>query len=140
MNRSGRKSAIKKIVFDSYALLKYLQQESGFERVKMLLYQAEKGALQAFLNQINLGEIYYCTIRRKGIKAADSFLNIFSQLPISLVSADEMMLSAAKIKAQHAISYADCFCAATAVKKKATIITGDPEFGKIEAIVNIQWI
>ncbi|HUU53185.1 MAG TPA: hypothetical protein VMW44_00925 [Candidatus Bathyarchaeia archaeon] len=36
-------------------------------------------------------------------------------------------VKASEIKAKFAISYADCFAAATALKFSASIITGDPE-------------
>jgi len=49
-------------------------------------------------------------------------------------------MRAAEIKAQYAISYADCFAAATAEKLSASIITGDPEFKKVESLVSVDWI
>ena len=38
------------------------------------------------------------------------------------------------------IPYADCFAAATAIKEKATVVTGDPEFRKVEGLVGIDWL
>lgn len=40
-------------------------------------------------------------------------------------------MNASEIKAKFAISYADCFAAATALKFSAAIITEDPEFKKV---------
>ena len=37
------------------------------------------------------------------------------------------MLAAARIKAAHPIGFADCFAAATAAARDATLLTGDPE-------------
>ena len=64
------------------------------------------------------------------------------ELPIEPVDVDrEQALTASHIKAQWPIAYADCFCAALAVLKDATILTGDPEFKSLEeASVSIQWI
>jgi len=39
-----------------------------------------------------------------------------------------------------AMSNADCFAAATAIREKAAIITGDPEFKQLEKEVEIEWI
>ncbi len=50
------------------------------------------------------------------------------------------VLSAARIKAEYSLSYADCFAAATARKFNAVILTGDPEFKNIEHFVEIEWI
>ncbi|MFH2074539.1 MAG: PIN domain-containing protein, partial [Pseudomonadota bacterium] len=50
-------------------------------------------------------------------------------LPVGLVDATkERVLSAARVKAQYPVSYADAFVVATAIEFTATIITGDPEF------------
>lgn len=53
---------------------------------------------------------------------------------------NEIIFSASEMKAKYAISYADCFAAATALEYEASIITGDPEFKKLEDIVKIEWI
>lgn len=47
---------------------------------------------------------------------------------------------AAEVKAQYAISYADCFAVPTELKYQASIVTGDLEFKKIEHLVGIDWI
>jgi len=49
-------------------------------------------------------------------------------------------IEAAKIKSRYAVSFADCFAAATAIREKAEIVTGDPEFKKLEEQVDIVWI
>lgn len=49
-------------------------------------------------------------------------------------------IKAAKIKAGHPSSFADCFAAATAKKNNSVIMTGDPEFKKIEDLVAIEWL
>ncbi|MBI2851007.1 MAG: hypothetical protein HYX80_08225 [Chloroflexi bacterium] len=48
----------------------------------------------------------------------------------------------AHIRAQWPIAYADCFAAALAKLKGATIVTGDPEFKHLEAasVVSIAWL
>jgi uncharacterized protein len=49
------------------------------------------------------------------------------------------VIEAAKIKGKYALSYADSFAVATAIKEKATVVTGDPEFRKVERLVGIDW-
>jgi ribonuclease VapC len=93
------------------------------------------------MNQINLGEVYYRTIRAVGIEEAKKFLENFLRLPIHIILPDsDLIWQASEIKAQFPISYADCFAAATAIKFKAAILTGDPEFKKIMNIVSIEWL
>ncbi len=55
----------------------------------------------------------------------DYFCGIFKKGP-SLTSA----LLRDRQEGQYALSYADCFAVATAIKEKATVVTGDPEFRK----------
>jgi ribonuclease VapC len=51
-----------------------------------------------------------------------------------------LIFQAAEYKAQYALSYADCFALASAVEHKAIFVTGDPEFKKVEHLVDIVWI
>jgi uncharacterized protein len=44
------------------------------------------------------------------------------------------------IKGQYALSSADCFAVATAIKEKATMVTGEPEFRKVAGLVGIDWL
>ena len=62
-------------------------------------------------------------------------------LTITPILADfPLILEASRIKACYPISYADCFVIATTLKEKARIITGDPEFRKVQDLVEIDWL
>jgi ribonuclease VapC len=62
-------------------------------------------------------------------------------LPIALDLASEArILAAARIKAQYPLSYADAFVVALAQELGATVVTGDPEFKNVAAIVNVMWL
>ena len=131
----------KSILFDSFAILKYYQDETGAEKVENLLRSAQRDLLKAFMSEINLGEVYYITIRRIGLESAKENLERLLNLPIKIIApSSELIMKAAEIKAQYTISYADCFAAATAEQLSASIITGDPEFKKVEHFVTVDWI
>ncbi|MDO9288192.1 MAG: type II toxin-antitoxin system VapC family toxin, partial [Thermodesulfovibrionales bacterium] len=84
---------------------------------------------------------YYITRRERGTEKANETIFIIEQLPISIVNADvSLTIAAAKLKANHSVSYADCFAAALGIQKKAKVITGDPEFKKLEKDVAVEWI
>jgi ribonuclease VapC len=129
----------KKSLIDSYALLAYLKQESNYEKVEDLLLSQETPLL---MNDINIGEIFYILARERGLDQAEYFVNvILPNLPITPIgNALTEVIEAAKIKARYPISYADCFAVATAIREKAVIITGDPDFKHVEKIVEIDWI
>lgn len=94
------------------------------------------------MNDINIGETFYILARERGLDQAEYFINaILPNLPITRIGNTlKEVIEAAKIGAQHPISYADCFVVATAIREKASIITGDPDFKHVEKIVTIDWL
>lgn len=129
----------RKNLIDSYALLAYLKQENNYRKVENLLSSKESELL---MNDINIGETFYILTRERGLDKAEYFINaILPNLPIIKIgNAFSDVMQAAKIKAQYPISYADCFAVATAIREKAVIITGDPDFKHVEKIVEIDWL
>ena len=128
-------------IFDSHALLKFFQKEKGYEKVVHLLEEIRKTGAVKYINAINLGEIIYSTKKEFGDqKKLEVLANIeklnFTILPIS----NSLIFQAAEYKAQFSISYADCFALASALEHKAILVTGDPEFKKVENLVDIVWI
>ena len=128
----------KKKVLDSFALLAYLKMEGKYKKVKDLLASDEV----LFMTDINIGEAFYVLAKERGFERADYFVNtVLPNLPIEVVpNTLQDVLEAARIKATHSISYADCFVVATAQKKDAAIVTGDPEFKKVQKTVEIEWM
>ena len=132
----------RKRLLDSYALLAYLNKEAGFEKVRNVLANAQKSSLPVLMNELNVGETYYILYRKRGHEQAEYFLDtVLAGLPISMISNDfNAIISASKIKARHALSFADCFAVATAQRENAVILTGDPEFKDVEKLVKIDWL
>ena len=132
---------MKSYVIDSFAMIAFFENEPGAEKVADVLNALMKQKAKAFMSVINWGEVYYNTMRVQGIKKAEEVITQFKKYPIQLVSADQgLTYKAAKLKGEHKIAYADCFAAALSSKLKATVITGDPEFKKLEPKISIQWI
>ena len=132
---------MKIILFDAHAILRWTQKERGYQKVKNLLMACRNQSATGYMNQINLGEVYYKTIRAVGIDRAKEFLENFFRLPVQIILPDsELIWRASEIKASYPISYADCFAAATALRLEATLLTGDPEFKKLVSIVPIEWL
>ena len=52
----------------------------------------------------------------------------------------ELALTAAHIKADHPVAYADTFIAALAAQTGARLVTGDPEFRLLEDSLHIHWL
>jgi predicted nucleic acid-binding protein len=128
-------------IFDSHALLKFFQKEKGYEKVIHLLEEIRKTGAQKYICAMNLGEVIYATKREFGDqKKLEVIANIerltFSILPVP----NNLIFQAAEFKAQYSISYADCFVLASALEYKAVVVTGDPEFKKVQHLIKIAWV
>ena len=133
--------APKEYVFDSFALLAYFGNEPGADTVEQLLHQAQEQTVTLHLSLVNLDEVYYITQRERGRDIAVATLALIDQLPIHQQAINRpRVLAAAALKANHAISYADAFAAALAQQLQGSVVTGDPEFQKVAALVEILWL
>jgi predicted nucleic acid-binding protein len=131
----------KKYLLDSYAVLAWIQDEPGAQFVEDLLYRARENVDEVALNIINLGEIYYRCAKVIGVKPAQNLLDNIRLLPVKILpSPNDLVLEAAEFKAKYPIAYADAFALATAIREKACIITGDPEFKEVEHLIDIHWL
>ena len=130
-----------RFLFDSHALLAFFQEEKGTEVVAKILRRALKQRLDRLLCVINLGEIIYMTKRRFGDNKKVEILGRVHQLGFKILPAPEALVyKAAELKADYPISYADCFALACALEQSAILVTGDPEFKKVDHLISIQWI
>ena len=128
-------------VLDSFALLAFFQDEPGGRRVKAIFGQALKKRAEILSTVVNYGEVVYITEREQGLRVAQKLIAVIDQLPLGLVDVDRRLaLAAAHLKAQHALSYADAFAVALAQDRQATVLTADPEFRAVEALVAIEWL
>jgi predicted nucleic acid-binding protein len=128
-------------VFDSHALLKFFQKEKGYEHVLHILEEIKRAGATKYINAINLGEIIYATKREFGDQKKLEILANLERLNFRILPVlNQLIFQAAEYKAQFSISYADCFALASAVEHKAVIVTGDPDFRKVQHVVDILWI
>lgn len=132
------------IVLDSFALIGYLENEMFSSRVETLLKQARDGKSLIYLHAIHLGEVYYITLREQGQVLADLAYARIRAFPLNYIDIidEELLRTAATLKAKYPISYADAFAAAMAVMNNAFLLTGDPEFQALEKKENIsiEWL
>ncbi len=130
-----------KLVLDSFALVSLFHREPGWQVVQAALYEQEKARMRAVLNWINWGEFFYIVKRRVGAAKGIETLRLLEQLPIELFPVDQPLVrAAAEIKSDHALSYADAFCVATAQRLNATVLTNDHEFRSVRGLIKIRWL
>lgn len=142
--RTARAPGRKKFVLDSYAMIGYLENEAFSDRVQDLLFEARNGIATLYFHMIHFGEVYYITLREQGQALADLAYSRVKGLPLIFLENinEELVRTAAHLKATHPISYADSFAAALAMIKKCPLLTGDPEFSSLEkkGILRIEWL
>jgi ribonuclease VapC len=132
---------MKRYVLDSYAVIAYFEDEPGADRVAMVLRQLIRGKAKGFMSVVNWGEVYYNTMREQGVSEAEKVILQLDKFPVQIVDVNkDLAYEAAKLKGEFRIAYADCFAVALSVKLKADLVTGDPDFKKLQERIPIQWI
>jgi predicted nucleic acid-binding protein len=117
------------VCLDSWAVIAWLDgQEPATAWVESLI-----GA-RPVISWINLAEVYYRVERLANRQQADEAIaDVRLRLAPDLPTASRMV-EAARLKARHAIAFADCFAVATAAAHRLTLLTGDPEILDLEGL------
>jgi ribonuclease VapC len=128
-------------VLDSFALLAYLRDESGADKVEDLLRKAAARHEPLHMTEVNYAEVQYIIIRKNGLAGWETTAASLVSLPITFHPVTrELADIAARFKASHRISLADAFASALAKHRKCELVTGDPEFKPLERELKIAWL
>ncbi len=124
-------------------LLAWLKDQApGAGKMDELWHAAATRKVELSASMVNIGEVFYLTARNRGLDAAEELLEHLHTRPLQFVSAsDRLVIEAARLKAAYPISYADAFAAATAMRARCPLVTGDPEFRVLEkdGVIRLQW-
>jgi predicted nucleic acid-binding protein len=136
-----RRQSLRSSVLDSYAVLAFLFNEKGSEKVIELFEKAAESDKVLFITAPNWAEVRYIVERKVGAAQWRETRTKLLGLPIEIVPADQALAElAGEIKVGGKMSLADCFAAALAKQKKADVYTGDPEFRAVEKDVKVVWL
>ena len=128
-------------VLDSFALLAFFQAEPSGPRVREFVEQAGRGEVRLAMTVANLGEVVYRTIREHGFERAQEVMGRIEEYDIDMVDVDrELAVMAAYLKGTRRVAYGDCLAAALAQRLDAPVVTGDPDFARLENAVRIEWL
>lgn len=131
----------KAIVFDSWAIIAYLEGEPAAEKVADHIADAHEEEIPLFLSVVNAGEVWYIIARETSVADAERSITEMRHLGIEFVDADWILAhEASGFKSKHKMSFADCFAAALAKQKNALLLTGDPEFKQVEQEITVNWL
>jgi predicted nucleic acid-binding protein len=138
---AGGNESVKTYVLDASALISFLNRKKESEKVRNLLEKAREGQCRHLMSVVNWGEVYYVVWRGRGQAAADAKLLEIGRLPIRVVDVDPTAAKlAATLKVRFGLPYADCFAAALASFKGATLVTADHDFKVLKNDMNIVMI
>ncbi len=121
-----------KFLLDTSAVLTFLEDENGAERVETLLRQE-----QIVLPYLTLLETYYITLQEHSEDVADRRYALLKQLPVTFLwEIDEpTLLISARLKARYRLSLADAQIAAFALRQQAILVHKDPEFEGLSEVI-----
>lgn len=126
-----------RFVLDTSALLAFMTGEKGADIVEKILSGLGHGV---FVPWPVLFEISYVTRRTKGEKEADRRFVLIKELPVSILwnMEEPDVLSAARIKAQFRVSFADSIIAAAAFRQDAILVHKDPEYDRLSGMIKLR--
>jgi len=131
---------VKRYVLDASAVMTFLDDRSGAAKVGELLLAAAEGGRSLLMSVVNWGEIYFVVWRGRGEAAAEETLSQIGRLPIEVIDVDmPTAKQAAALKATFGLPYADCFAAALAQQRKATLATADKDFARLQKSLSLLW-
>ncbi|MGK2851913.1 MAG: PIN domain-containing protein [Candidatus Limnocylindrales bacterium] len=132
--------AIDAYVIDAQPLVAFIKREAHWQRVSDAIAASAQGSFELRLTAVNAGEVIMAAERHLGSAAAHGALAGIQQWT-DVIDVDlELGARAGWFKLRGGISYADCFAAALAHRDGLPLITGDPEFRRVEDVIRIAWL
>lgn len=129
------------MIFDSYALIAFFDDEPSAAEVEKLLADARQNGTKTSISVINAGEIWYNYARKFSEDFADEMIAKTREIKIEFIPVNwHVVQIAAQFKSRGGISYANCFAAALANTRNTPLVTGDPEFEQLKDEIEIIWV
>jgi len=124
---------MKRYLLDTSALLTLRDNEDGAEVVADLFYQVQEQKVICFACFMTLMEIFYRVWKDENELAGRIAYEKCQSLPVQWIHESKNLLElSAKLKAQHSLSLADAWIAASAIQENAILVHKDPEFITLE--------
>lgn len=134
MKRTHATEAIPTYILDTSALIAYLAEEPGGDKLKAL----RRAAALPF---IVLTELYYVTWRQQDQALAEETIQHVLRWRLPLLTADERLsVSAGYVKARYHLGLADSYVAAFALNYQATLVTKDADFRPLEPHLKLLYL
>jgi len=124
---------MKRYLLDTSALLTLWDDEDGADIVADLLYRAQAREVVCLASFMTLMEILYRVWKDENELAGRIAYEKCQSLPVQWVhESRDLLEAAASLKAQHSLSLADAWIAASAIQDNAILVHKDPDFVALE--------
>jgi predicted nucleic acid-binding protein len=129
-------------VLDSSAILRYLDDEAGADRVAEIIKGHLAGKCGAIISAPHWGEVAGISCKLHGRQAMEMVLSRLSAFGCQVVAADaERAVSAARIKLKRGVPYVDAFGLELATAGPERIfVTADFDFKPASRDVTIEFL
>ena len=126
---------MKKLMFDTKAIIAFFNNEKGADVVEKLLAEVDCGKAEGYISAITLTEIYYLYSRRVNVDTAKKRVEMLEQSNLKIVPLDERIaVKAGEYKASSSIPVADAIIGASAYFAGAEVVTDDEDFEKMRDV------
>lgn len=119
-------------VLDAWAVTALLEGEPVATTIERLMLADGSG-----ISSVNLGEVYYVAVRRRGRRRALEAVELIREAIVVEDPDWPTVRLASEVKAGGGLSYPDAFCVATAMRHGAPLYTGDPEIIRLGADIEV---
>ncbi len=115
-------------VFDISAILTYLTGEKGSNLIEELLDKAVLKEANIYASYLTMSELYHLIGGELGMSKANEVIVAIRRWPIELVEVNESIaLAAGRLMLKEDLSMQDAVTVATAIDKKASLVTSNPK-------------
>jgi ribonuclease VapC len=131
------------LLLDSWPVLEWLKGRQPATQVfSKLIAEAFAGDVSFAMSRMNYGEVLYSIRKDFPEDRIEAGTRAFLEIPIQFHSIDDLLVDeAAALKGINAISYADAFAAALALRLDVPLATGDREFLVLQAVgLKLWWV
>jgi PIN domain nuclease of toxin-antitoxin system len=129
-------------VLDASAILRYLDEEPGTDRIEELLLAHADNKVEIAISAVQWGEVACKLFQRFDWVRYEHIMSQLYSLGLTIEPATaERAVSAGILKAATKIAYADAFCVQVALDSpQHTLVTADYGFKLAEHLVTIEFL
>ena len=121
------------VLIDSWSWIEYWAGSKYANAVAKYI----EGSEPAVVSTLNIAEVHYWFIRHYDEGTANERISRMRKRCFSISVNEEIAIEASRIKHDKKMSLADSVILATAKVENAKVVTGDPDFSKVEGAVFI---